>query len=152
MGEYTSKYTGEQIDNLLGQVENGGVGGSYATALWEGTLTELNTAVALIDSVENYDFILVEAMITGNNKNAAIETRLIDVSTIGYTGSTSVAEPCYNIYSSAGSITVYYRILFAFLDATSLFLVNKSVGGSSWDNPRITKITGIKLGGGIVAI
>lgn len=31
MGTYTSKYTGQQIDNLLGQVENGGTGGSNPT-------------------------------------------------------------------------------------------------------------------------
>ena len=31
MGTYTSKYTGEQVDNLLGKVENGEAGGGSAS-------------------------------------------------------------------------------------------------------------------------
>lgn len=64
MGTYTSKYTGEQIDNLLGQVEKGGGSGSgrTLTTLFEGecgskTSTQVTTNLTLSQSVKNFDAI-----------------------------------------------------------------------------------------------
>ena len=54
---YQSKYTGQEIDNLLDKIN---AGGGSTTTLWEGKATS-STTVPLSDHVENYDFIILEA-------------------------------------------------------------------------------------------
>ena len=140
---YTSKYTGNEIDELLDKVKNSN---ASKIVLWEGELTKEKESVTLAESVENFDFILIEAMSTAENDSAGIETRLVDASTIRYTGSTSKLIPSHNIYSNTGGgNTISYRIGFCFESATKFFIFNKVTQGSAWTNPRVTKITGISL-------
>lgn len=64
MGTYTSKYTGQEIDNLLGQVENGrGSGSGYSeTVLFEGvcgatSFTKVDQTITLSQSIKEFDMI-----------------------------------------------------------------------------------------------
>lgn len=64
MGTYTSKYTGEEIDNLLGQVESGGGSGNgYSrTVLFEGvcgatSTNKVDKTITLTQSIKEFDMI-----------------------------------------------------------------------------------------------
>ena len=50
---YQSKYTGQEIDNLLDKINTSTV----KTILWEGTLSTINDVINLSNSLENYDYI-----------------------------------------------------------------------------------------------
>lgn len=139
MGTYQSKYTGEQIDNLLGQVENGGGSGGAVTktTLWEGDLTTSGD-VTLNDSIDNYDFIFVKCSATVNNATDSVNaSALIDVSSMVY-GSSD-----YMVSIISGTSSSKYSIHFRFEDNLTLKLI--ASGTTGWASPSINKVIGIKL-------
>ena len=116
------------------------------TVLWEGTLQNDDETVALSDSLENYNFILVESCITDKNgATGAYMTNLLDVNTIKTYNSAG-----FNMFTSADPTKHWYRVSFNFTNATTLQMMKANVSSNSWINPQISKAIGIKLGGNYI--
>jgi microcystin-dependent protein len=65
---YTSKYTGQEIDNLLDVVETSG----QETVIWEGVFTNTNQTIQYIelnDSIANYNYIAFYLTVTHSGQN-----------------------------------------------------------------------------------
>lgn len=156
MGVYTSKYTGEQIDNLLGQVENGGgsTGGNFRyTKLNSARIKALGT-YELTDSITNYDAIVVEANLQMNATGVATRqmNTFIIVDSIQYTeNSTTVDSFCYQLSCDSGSSDSDKAwksdMNFGFKNPTTLEVgqVNVGTAVSSARNWGISAIYGIKF-------
>lgn len=146
---YTSKYTGQEIDSLLDKIEDSTLNNYFfQKTLWEGQIFDSNTSITLNESIENYDLVIVEAaVISDSGAKSTIESVLINVKDVNYSGSVSSGDYSYNIYTSTGG-DIYYRVLFNFTDSITVTLLSATIGGNSWTNPHLSKITGIKLGGG----
>jgi hypothetical protein len=116
----------------------GSSSGAKKVTLWEGELKTDGATATLIDSVENYDSILVEASVIFESKRYAITTNLIDVSTIA-----NVKDHAFNIWNAV-TTAHYYRLTFGFVDNTTFSLGKATVTSTQWSQPQINKITGIK--------
>ena len=143
MGTYQSKYTGAEIDGLLDQVKNGGnSNGGAKVTLWEG---ELNASgdITFNDSADNYDFLYIKAAAnTSSAKKICQTTMMIEVDSIIYTDDNG-SDNTYNIGVISGNTTSKYGLIFKFPNSQTLRLI--SAGVTTWSNPRITKVVGIKL-------
>lgn len=136
MGTYQSKFTGAEIDGLLEQVQTGG---AKKVTLWEGELGTENASVTLSDSIKNYDFIWIGSQIKDKNGTAGAQTTML----LDADSDKGNDNGGYNFYNSAGT-SHWYRIGCKFTDNTTLLLTKATVSSTSWVDPHIYKVIGIK--------
>lgn len=128
------------IDDIYGIKFGGGGSSTRKVTLWEGELKTDDESVTLSDSLENYDFILIESCITDKTgSKGAYMTNLLDVNTIKTYNSAG-----FNMFTSADPTKHWYRVSFNFTNATTLQLMKANVSSTSWINPQISKVIGIK--------
>ena len=145
MGTYTSKYTGEEIDGLLEQVENGGTGGGSSTTrttLWEGSLTKADDTATLSQNLENFDEIVVKGyLLNANNLTRYVPMGQFDTEDIkaSYGTQNRFIFNMLGDVSASSSLSVYLN----FVDSTTVKVhsINKTTNINS---VAITKIVGIK--------
>lgn len=145
MGIYTSKYTGEQIDNLLGQVENGGAatGNSSKMTLWSGSINTAEQVATLSQSLEDFDYLLIKA----NLKNSANAIRYLPVNWIdcndiknSYDSSSKIAVVSFADLNATTSLIIYA----GFDDSTTMTIYAVNSKGSI-NSYEITEIVGVKF-------
>ena len=147
MGTYTSKYTGEQIDSLLGQVENGGGASSSSkkVTLWQGSLTTAGQTATLSESLENFDYLLIKSNITNaNDVRRYLPLTWINTNDIKQVYGTSERIITDNFVDMSTNPATSLLIYVGFDDSTtmSLYAVNKKGTINSY---TITEIVGIKF-------
>ncbi len=144
MGTYTSKYTGEQIDNLLGQVENGGgAGGSSGVTLWQGSLNTAGQTATLSESLENFDHLLIKSNITNaNNVRRYMSANLVATNDIKNIYGTSEKIITDNFYDASATTSLLIYVGFEDPTTMSLYAINKKGTINSY---TITEIIGINL-------
>ncbi len=144
MGTYTSKYTGEQIDELLGRVENDGGSGYSETILYESsTSVSAGANISLTDSVNNYKQILVETCCDGATSTSICKhIAIINSSSIIYSNGTNET---YSVREDSGatSSVSFYRLYYGFADDKTIKMI--AVDHKDWKNGRISRVTGIKF-------
>ena len=157
MAKYTSNYTGEQIDNLLGQVEKGGgspTGGNFSYTKLNSSRIKAVGAYELTDSTTNYDAIVVEANLQTNSTGITSRqmNMFIITGTIPYTDVDSTVDSyCYQLSCDSGASESDKAwksdMNFGFKNPTTLEVGQVNVGTAidSARNWGISAIYGIKF-------
>lgn len=112
----------------------GPINGISITELFNGSATAGNS-YPLNDDISNYKFLIV--FTTVNNGTYAFSNKsysIINVNTIQHTE--------FEFMTSTNNGSVYYSIIYSFTDNTTLKI--NSITVTTWTNPRIYKILGIK--------
>ena len=140
---YTSKYIGNEIDELLDKVASGSANVSRIT-LWEGDLNKINTHIALSQSLEEFDYISIDVNYTIQNMIRYMPITLLDTKIIKNTYGANKRFLGANAALPDGySSTQTLHLLFGFENSTDFFVYSAAVETiSAWS---ITKIEGIKL-------
>lgn len=145
---YTSKYTGQEIDNLLDSVKAVNV---TETVLFEGEFTTkdaFSKTGLLSDNVKNYDYIILTAYQVVPNigvktryTNALINTKDLEETT--YVGSIYWCVGSFDTRTSGG---YGYSITGNFGDGTQLAMTVLTQSAVSSRTHGICRVLGIKLG------
>ena len=130
---YTSKYTGEEIDELLSSIS---CGRGYIEKIFNGRTENLNTNYTLNGNITDYDMLVVQASIP---KNGGLITAL------------PIINPQINKSYAMGNHhgndnDAAYFLTFAFASETTIQQLDRlGKGDEYWQNVSIDAIYGIKL-------
>lgn len=163
---YQSKYTGQEIDELLDKINAGG-GSISATTLFEGRGLP-STSIELTDSLDDYDYLLAEAQIHSSTEGGiiAINTRLVslvDHKHSGYGGIYANGTPftmdyarggaenigslrihLYKTSISIGTFLTTAKNMSAFLSRVTGFKISNGYEGNSTPTGNIISFMGTK--------
>lgn len=140
---YQSKYTGQEIDELLDKVS---VSGGNVTTLFEGAFTAQNSTLKLLDNITNYDALVMVPYIQGSTGKKEKNPMWIVVNDINYSDQEEYC--CYMDISPKENY--WYSIRFGFATSGTEVLtgiIYKGTGFSS-NEIGIKNIYGIKFRGG----
>ena len=135
---YQSKYTGQEIDELLDSIKNNG--GNIKT-LFEGKLTAKGQTGTLSDSIDNYDAIVCLA---GHENGTNTSSQVMPLPEINKTY-------VFGFYWLTG---YSYAIVYRFTDSTTIEFNNQWIESDSWEKlgAVIHKVVGIKFNANVNAI
>ena len=139
---YQSKYTGEEIDELLDKVNAEGLGS--VEELFNGNAQTKGSIYELSKSVEDYDFILF----VGGHHASGSNDIYDKTSTLVHRSLVTQYKPwdaqfCCSVIHTSGS---HFFIRFNIQDATHFKIISTEC--TNWIAPTISNVYGIKLGGG----
>lgn len=135
---YTSKYTGSEIDNLLDSI--GGINATR-TILWEGTLATKNQTVTFSESLENFDYLLIEPYYyTDGTKCRYGDITCLSTDRIKNNYGSSIIYPAFSLFDSDNWSIALYVI---FSDSKNMTLSNINI--QTYTSAGIKRIIGIKF-------
>lgn len=139
---YTSKYTGAEIDSLLSSI-----GGINATkkVLWEGSITNAGDMATLSESMENYEYLVVESKyITDPSSNMVRQypATILSVSQIldSYAEGGIICGPSYTNISSGGQVSIFFKST-----GVNNLGIYTSITSNNNNSVEMTKVVGIKF-------
>lgn len=138
---YQSKYTGQEIDELLDKVN---AGGGHITVLFEGNFTTQNSSFPLRDNIKNYDAIIVSPYIQGNAGPKIKNPMWILVKDINFT---DYEEYCF--YNDVSPKEPYwYSIRFGFESNGNTMLTGIIYKSTEFNSNTVGlgSVYGVKLG------
>ena len=131
---YQSKYTGQEIDELLDKVN---AGGGEITSLYSGDkITIKGQTATLNDDITNYDAIVCKASVNGSG-NATTSFVPFPATKTAYT---------ISFYWDA---SVFYSLTYKFDNTRTISMHDKNGKSSGWEPIGIDAVYGIKLSRGI---
>lgn len=133
---YTSKYTGEEIDELLDKVNEGG---GSVSVLFDGNAPDMNVSYTLSDSIDNYDMI---AVLFSWNDGLNAKGSYVGTPEIAKTGTIE-----YSIYRP-NNVKASWYIRMTFNSSTTFIITNQEYDATYFGSakPAIRGVYGIKLG------
>jgi microcystin-dependent protein len=140
---YTSKYTGNEIDELLDKVKGGS---ASKVELWSGSLSTMKEIVTLPQSVEDFDYILVDAKyVIGDGLTRHLPATVLNVNEIKSVYGKNENFPGNGYFNFPNSSTrQQIQALYGFQSSTEFFIysINASTDIKEF---TVTSITGISF-------
>lgn len=147
MGVYQSKFTGEEIDELLSSIQESTktIIGVKQVSLWEGNLATSDTSITFSESLENFDYILVG----GGYRNANGEVRSAPMSAFRVTDIKSNGYGTSNEYQLDGigqnQKSTTYLLTCCYFESSTQAKIKFVVTGELY--PYVSSVIGIKCNG-----